>query len=80
MGESIKKVGESYGAEDFSKLLNNYADKPYLIIPDVKKGYIHVSFEKTENSRTVIEAYFYATTLALALCMYFDQGLVCFIL
>ncbi|CAH0556165.1 unnamed protein product [Brassicogethes aeneus] len=72
MGQSVKEMSKSYIPEELSQHLLNFEDKPYFILPNVKSGTIHVCFEKVESTKEIIEAYFYASLLAIAICWYYE--------
>lgn len=70
MGQCLQQVLLSQTPERFQQLLQLYADKKYLIIPDVNNKTIQVALSKGETPEDVISAYFHAVLLGLTLCVY----------
>lgn len=78
LGKPLKKTLRNYNSDELKTLTEVYKDKKYLIVPDLKKRTMFVTFEKGETSQDVIAAYYNAVLLALATCIYNRVTLVSF--
>lgn len=76
VGESLKKAIEKTSVSELQQSMDLYKDKNYLLIVDIKKKHIYVTFEKEEPVETVILAYFHAVCLGLATSIYNNIDLV----
>jgi hypothetical protein len=63
-------------AEDIKLLTSFYHSKKYLIIVNIKDKRIFVTFLQGETAADVIQAYFHAVLLGIAICIIRDDPLV----
>lgn len=70
MGQNLQQVLVSKTPEEFQQLVQLYADKKYLIIPDLNNKTIHVALSKGETAEDVILGYYSAVLLGLTACVY----------
>ena len=70
LGTSLQYVlgNKKTTAEDIKILANFYHSKKYLIITDLRSKQIFVSLQQGESALDVIQAYFHAVMLGIAIC------------
>lgn len=62
--------------EDIKLLTGFYCSKKYLIIVDIKGKRMFVTFLQGETAVDVIQAYFHAVLLGIAICIIREHPLV----
>lgn len=76
LGESIRNHLKQSKLIDFNNIFTHYMNRRYFLGVDLKKRIIYISFENKISSQDILEGYFHATCLAIAICIYNGLELV----
>jgi hypothetical protein len=70
LGRPLRKTLIYYNYDELRSLTEVYKNRKYLLVPDLKRRAIFVTFEKGETPQDVIAGYYNAVLLGLATCIY----------
>lgn len=70
MGINLENQLKQITPANLKQILHIYSDRPYFILPALEERIIYIGFEKNESVDAVLSAYFYATCLAIAICIH----------
>jgi hypothetical protein len=79
LGRPLRKTLIYYNYDELRSLTEVYKNRKYLLVPDLKRRAIFVTFEKGETPQDVIAGYYNAVLLGLATCIYNRVNLVSFV-